>query len=100
MEEGREMTGTATTDELAMWPSGIARLADGILEVTTGDEIRVAIADIVKIGVEPPRRGRLSLALTYRAGLDTVKTSFWVEPQHETALRLLVDAVTVMKGET
>jgi hypothetical protein len=86
------------TNELAMWPSGIARLADGILEVTTGDGIRVVIADIVAIGVEPPRAGRLSLALVYRAGLDTVRTSFWVAPEHETALRRLVDAVAAMKG--
>jgi hypothetical protein len=100
VNERPEMTFTATTDELAMWPSGIARLADRILEVTTGDGIRLAMADVIKIGVEPPRAGRLSLALTYRAGLDTVKTSFWVEAEHETALRLLVDAVTVMKGET
>jgi hypothetical protein len=90
---------TETTDELAIWPSGIARLADGILEVTTGDGIRVAVADIVEIGVEPPRRGRLSLALVYRAGLNKVKTSFWVEPEHGSALRRLVDAVSVMKGE-
>jgi hypothetical protein len=35
----------------------------------------------------------------YRAGLDTVKTSFWVEPEHEAALRRLVDAVTETKRD-
>jgi hypothetical protein len=100
-EDGRnnEMTSTKTSPELPIWPSGIARLAGGILEVTTGDGIRVATADIVKIGVAPPRAGRLSLDLVYRAGLDTVKTSFWVEPGHEVALRRLVDAVTETKRD-
>jgi hypothetical protein len=93
------MSMTATTPELPIWPSGVARFADGILEVTTGDGIRVATADIVEIGVEPPRAGRLSLALVYRAGLNRVKTSRWVEPEHEGALRQLVDAVMETKGQ-
>jgi hypothetical protein len=36
------MIGTAMSLELRIWPSGSARFADGILEVTTGDGIRVA----------------------------------------------------------
>ena len=87
-----------TIPELAIWPSGIARFADGILEVTTGDGIRVAAADIIEIGVEPPRAGRLSLTLAYRAGLMKNKTSYWVEPEHEAALRRLVDAVETTNG--
>jgi hypothetical protein len=93
------MTTTETSIELPIWPSGIARLADGILEVTTGDGIRVATADIVETGVEPPRAGRLSLSLVYRAGLDTVRTSFWVEPAHEAAVRRLVDTVMETKRD-
>lgn len=76
-----------------IWPSGVARLDDGILEVTTGDGIRVPLDDIVAIEVEPPRAGRLSLKLAYRAGLGRHKTSFWVEPEHEETLRQLVDSV-------
>jgi hypothetical protein len=98
-ERKSEMTFTETSAELPIWPTGIARFADGILEVTTGDGIRVATADIVEIGVEPPRAGRLSLSLVYRAGLDTVKTSFWVEPAHEAALRRLVDTVMETKRD-
>jgi len=93
------MSMTATTPELPIWPSGVARFADGILEVTTGDGFRVAAGDIVEIGVEPPRAGRLSLALVYRAGLNRIKTSRWVQPEHEAALRQLVDAVTKSKRE-
>jgi hypothetical protein len=74
------MSITETSPELPIWPSGIARFADGILGVTTGDGIRVAAADIVQIGVEPPRAGRLSLALVDRAGLDRAKTSFGSSP--------------------
>lgn len=76
-----------------IWPSGVARLANGVLEVTTGDGIRVPVDDIVTIEVEPPRAGRLSLKLAYRAGLGKHKTSFWVEPEHEGALRRLVESV-------
>lgn len=93
------MTTEKNTRDVPIWPSGIARFADGILEVTTGDGIRVAAADVVEIGVEPPRAGRLSLALAYRAGLDRVRTSYWVESEHEAALRQLADAVTRTKGE-
>jgi hypothetical protein len=76
-----------------IWPSGIARLDAGILEVTTGDGIRVPVDDIETIDVAPPRAGRLSLKLAYRAGLGRHRTSFWVEPQHEGALRRLVESV-------
>jgi hypothetical protein len=84
--------------DLPIWPSGVARFADGILEVTTGEGVRVAARDILEIGVEPPRGGRLSLTLEYRTGLNKTKTSYWVEAQHEAALRDLVDAVTAERG--
>ena len=84
--------------DLPIWPSGIARLDGGILEVTTGDGIRVATRDITKVEVKPPRAGRLTLALEYRAGLDNAKTSFWVEPEHEAALRELVAAIEAERG--
>jgi hypothetical protein len=90
---------TGTIPDLPIWPSGIARFADGLLEVTTGEGIRVAAGDIAEIGIEPPRAGRLSLTLAYRAGLTRIKTSYWVEPEHEAALRELADAVTQTKGE-
>jgi hypothetical protein len=93
------MTIKETSRELPIWPAGVARFADGILEVTTGDGIRVAAPDIVDIGVEGPRAGRLSLTLVYRAGLNRVKTSRWVDPRHEAALRQLVDAVMEAKGQ-
>jgi hypothetical protein len=77
-----------------IWPSGVARLADGILEVTTGEGIRVSVDDIVTIELEPPAAGRFSLKVAYRAGLGKHKTSFWVEPEHEDAARQLVASVT------
>jgi hypothetical protein len=48
------MSNANTTQDLPIWPSGIARLDNGVLEVTTGDGIRVAARDIAEIGVEPP----------------------------------------------
>jgi hypothetical protein len=79
--------------DLPIWPSGVARLSDGILEVTTGDGVRIAARDIETIDVGPPDEGRLSLALTWRAGPDTASTSLSVEPEHEQAVRQLVAAV-------
>lgn len=84
--------------DLPIWPSGVARLSDGILEITTGDGTRVAMRDVLDIGTKPPRTGRLSLTLKYLAGLDTVKTSYWVEPEHEGALNELVAAVRAEAG--
>jgi hypothetical protein len=55
------MTIKEASPELPIWPAGVARFADGILEVTTGDGIQVAAGDIVDIGVEPPRAGRRAL---------------------------------------
>jgi len=87
------MSNELVPTELPIWPSGIARFADGMLELTTGEGVRVALRDIVEIGVDPPRAARLSLTLAYRAGLSTHKTSYWVEPEHEPALRRLVETV-------
>ena len=92
------MVNANATPDLPIWPSGIARLHDGILEITTGDGLRVPTHDIVEIAVEPPRAGRLSLTLRYRAGLDGVRTSYWVQPADEAALRQLVDAIATTKG--
>jgi hypothetical protein len=71
----------------------MARYADGILEITTGEGRRVAVRDISRIEIKPPKLGRLSLALEYRAGLGTTKTGYWVESEYEAKLRELVDAV-------
>jgi len=79
--------------DLPIWPSGVARFSDGILEVTTGDGTRVPVGDILEIGVKEPRMGRYSMTLKYRAGLGTTKTSYWVDAEHEAALRELVDSV-------
>jgi hypothetical protein len=90
---------TEASSELPVWPSGVAEFADGILEVTTGEGIGGAAADIVQIGVEPPRAGRRSLALVDRAWLDRVDTSFGVEPGQQAALRLLANAVMDTKRD-
>jgi hypothetical protein len=87
------MSQTPNSPSLPIWPSGMARLADGILEVTTGEGIRVAAADITEIGIDPPRAGRLSLTLAYRAGLGKHTTGYWVEAKHAAALRHFVECV-------
>ncbi len=90
----------AATDALApggdlpIWPSGIARFADGILEITTGEGLRVAAQDIEEIYVKPPRAGRFSLKIKFRAGLGRHKHGYWVGGEHEAALHALVSRVT------
>jgi hypothetical protein len=84
----------ATEVDLPIWPTGIARFSNGILEVTTGEGIRVAARDIEEIYVKPPRAGRFSLKVKYRAGLGWRKHGYWVEAQHEAALHALVSRVT------
>jgi hypothetical protein len=90
--------GSISAVDLELWPSGLARLADGILEVTTGEPIRVPVSDIIEIGWKPPRAGRLSLTLRYRAGLDTVSGSWWVESRNEAALHALIEAVEASRA--
>ena len=80
--------------DLPIWPSGIARFSNGILEVTTGEGLRVAARDIEEIYVKPPRAGRFSLKIKYRAGLGWQKHGYWVEAEHEAALHALVSRVT------
>jgi hypothetical protein len=84
----------ASGGDLPIWPSGIARFSNGILEVTTGEGIRVAVRDIEEIYVKPPRAGRFSLKVKYRAGLGWQKHGYWVEAEHEAALHALVSRVT------
>ncbi|MGD0833422.1 MAG: hypothetical protein ABSA40_03220 [Candidatus Dormibacteria bacterium] len=79
--------------DVDLWPSGLARFADGVLEVTLGDSIRVPVRDVMEIGAKPPKLGRPSLTLRYRSGLETIGKSWWVEPQETEALRVLVEAV-------
>jgi len=81
-----------TPIEFPIWPTGIARYADGILEVTTGEGLRVAARDLISVEVKPPRAGRLTMKVAYRAGFNTNKRSFWVEMPNEIALHQLVGA--------
>src|SRR5215211_3779764 len=85
--------GAQPGDDLPIWPSGIARYSSGILEVTT-DGTRVAVGDITDIAIKPPRGGRLSLKLKYRAGLNKVGCGYWVEQHNEAALSDLVQRIT------
>ena len=66
--------------------------------MTTGEPIRVPVADIIEIGTKPPRAGRLSLTLKYRAGLDKVGKSWWVEQSNEDALNALVSEVEAARS--
>ena len=76
-----------------IWPSGIATFADGMLEVTTGDGLRVAARDILAIEGTSGRGGRLSLTVVSGLGLGKLKRSYWVDARDEQALRELVHAV-------
>lgn len=78
--------------EVPIWPTGMAHFDGAILEVTTGGGLRVAAGDIVSVEIKPARRGRLTLEVRYRCGLDTVMRGYWVEESSEFALERLVQA--------
>ena len=59
--------------------------------------VSVPVADIDKVEVKEAA-GRLSLKIAYRAGLNNVKTSAWVEELHRAELDELVAAVQGAKG--
>lgn len=79
--------------EVPSWPSGHVKLDDDVLEFGAGELTRVPVANLTKIEVKPPKRGRLDLRIEYQAGLNRNKTGAWVEQQHEAELNALVAAV-------
>ncbi len=83
--------------ELKSWPSGVVRFDDGILEFTNSD-LRVATRDIQRISILPPKLGRVRIELKYRAGLDTIGTSVWVEAGEESRAEAIVAAVLAASG--
>jgi hypothetical protein len=84
--------------EVPSWPSGRVKLDGDTLEFGAGDLTRVPVADVKKFEVGGSAKGRLSLKIEYQAGLNQVKTSAWVEEQHEAELNELVGAVQSAMG--
>jgi hypothetical protein len=79
-------------EQVPLWPSGVARLDDGILEVLAGAGLRIPVRDVVEIDLQPALGARLLLALSYRRGLDTVHHGFWVaHADHDALARLVRD---------
>jgi len=75
--------------DVPVWPSGLARFDDGILEIV-GDGLRVAARDIRSLEVVPALGARLQLRLTYRKGFDTIERRYWVAvAEHDHLLRLV-----------
>jgi len=83
--------------ELKSWPSGVVRFANGILELTNGD-LRVHVKDIERLTLLPPKMGRISIEVRYRAGLNTNTTSAWVDTGEEQRAAELVAAVQAERG--
>ena len=88
--------------EVPTWPSGVVRFDGETLEWGAGELYRVALSSLLKLEVEPPKRGRLNVKIKFQAGLSTVSrpsswsltgAGAWVEQQHEAALADLVAAV-------
>lgn len=83
--------------EVKSWPSGVVRFADGILEMTSND-LRVHPRDIELLTIKPPKMGRVSIEVRYRAGLNTNTTSAWVDAGEEPRAEELVAAVQAARG--
>lgn len=63
-----------------------------ILEVTTGDGLRIAASDLEEIKLGKTRMGRLNVKIHYRAGLGKAKNGAWVPEEHEAELLALIAA--------
>ncbi|HWI70560.1 MAG TPA: hypothetical protein VNT55_01295 [Baekduia sp.] len=83
----------APRPDVPIWPSGLARFDDGILEITSGDGLRVAARDIVAIGLAPALGARMLLTLDYRSGFDTINRRYWVALTDHDHLQRLVATV-------
>jgi hypothetical protein len=83
-------------EQIPLWPSGAARLDDGILEVLAGDGLRIPVRDVVEIGLEPALGARLQLALSYRRGIATEQRRFWVALEDHDALARLIREVRAL----
>jgi hypothetical protein len=83
---------TFRCEQVPLWPSGVARLDDGILEILAGDGLRVPVRDVVDIALEPALGARLLLALSYRRGIVTERRRFWVGlGDHDALVRFIRD---------
>jgi hypothetical protein len=78
--------------QLPLWPSGVARCDDGILEITLGGGLRVATCDVLRLDVAPALGARLLLTLAYRDGFDTIERKYWVAvADHDRVQRLVAE---------
>jgi hypothetical protein len=78
--------------QVPVWPSGVMSFNGSVLEVTTGDGLRVAASDLEEIKLGKTFKGRVNVKIAYRAGLGKAKTGAWAEEEHEVALRELIAA--------
>lgn len=74
---------------VAIWPTGLARFDDGVLEVV-GEGLRVAARDLVAVELLPALGARLQLRVEYRKGFETSQRRFWVAvADHDDLARLV-----------
>lgn len=79
-------------EQVPLWPSGVARLDDGVLEVLAGDGLRVAVRDVVDVELVPALGARLMLVVSYRKGFEVEQGRFWVgHGDHDALARLIRD---------
>lgn len=78
--------------DVAIWPTGLARFADGVLDLV-GHDLRVPVRDVVDLAIVPASGARAQLRLTYRKGFDTIRRSYWVATGDQDDLHRLVLAV-------
>lgn len=84
--------------EVPSWPSGRVKLDGDTLEFGAGDLTRIPVANLRKVEVKPPKKGRFNLRLEYQSGLDNNKTGAWIEEQHEAELTELVASIKAAAG--
>lgn len=86
------------TFDVPRFPNGALRFADGIVEVTGPTPTRVPARDVSAIEVGDPKKGRVAVRLTYKAGLNNNTEKFLVEEAALPALHELIAAVEAEKS--
>jgi hypothetical protein len=87
------MVAPSFTARPAVALGGLARFADGVLEISGPDGLRVPVRDIVAFDAMPATAGRTRLTLMTRRAGTTQRHTFWISGGDRDALQRLVASV-------
>ena len=91
--------------EVPCVPSRMLRFADNVVELlSSGETVRIPVADLGSVATWPPKRGRVKVQLRYQSGIGGASQSFWVGESDRDAVddlaRVAVDARNALRAGT